>query len=273
VATRTWSKRPKKSDFDGRLWQLSKVAGERFETSFIGEIRFDLFSGSFSAGTLAARVMDGSTGLLLAGSLSTFRTRSFARINFREPYKLSSSIQTTFNDEPGRQGDGLCRGEEKGKRFASLDALRGLTILLMILVNNPGSWGHVYGPLRHAAWHGCTMTDLVFPFFLFIVGSAMYFSFGKSDFQLSSSVAMRIVKRAVVIFAIGLGLHVLAAYTYATEFRIMGVLQRIALAYAAAALIVLLARSRTVVLVISSVLLLGYWGVLLWMGGDETLFS
>ena len=54
-------------------------------------------------------------------------------------------------------------------RFASLDGLRGLTIMLMILVNNPGSWGHVYPPFLHAPWHGCTMTDLVFPFFLFIV--------------------------------------------------------------------------------------------------------
>ena len=64
-------------------------------------------------------------------------------------------------------------------RMISLDVFRGLTVGLMILVNNPGSWSHIYGPLRHAGWHGWTPTDLVFPFFLFIVGVAMALSFGK----------------------------------------------------------------------------------------------
>ncbi len=64
-------------------------------------------------------------------------------------------------------------------RLVFLDAFRGLTIAGMILVNNPGSWSHVYPPLLHAPWHGCTPTDLVFPFFLFIVGAAMPFSFSK----------------------------------------------------------------------------------------------
>ena len=63
-------------------------------------------------------------------------------------------------------------------RMISLDVFRGLTVGLMILVNNPGSWSHIYGPLRHAKWHGWTPTDLVFPFFLFIVGVAMALSFG-----------------------------------------------------------------------------------------------
>ena len=64
---------------------------------------------------------------------------------------------------------------EKQDRLISLDAFRGATIALMILVNTPGTWGHVYAPLRHAQWHGCTLTDLVFPFFLFIIGVSMLF--------------------------------------------------------------------------------------------------
>ena len=63
------------------------------------------------------------------------------------------------------------------RRIYSIDIFRGITISLMILVNNPGSWGHVYSPLLHAKWHGCTLTDLVFPFFLFIVGASMRFAF------------------------------------------------------------------------------------------------
>ena len=65
----------------------------------------------------------------------------------------------------------------KAERYLALDVLRGLTVAMMILVNTPGSWSHVYAPLRHAKWHGCTPTDLVFPFFLFVVGVSMFFSF------------------------------------------------------------------------------------------------
>ena len=65
-------------------------------------------------------------------------------------------------------------------RYKALDAMRGLTIALMILVNTPGSWSHVYAPLLHADWHGCTPTDVIFPFFMFIIGSAMFFSFKKT---------------------------------------------------------------------------------------------
>lgn len=154
-------------------------------------------------------------------------------------------------------------------RFASLDALRGLTIMLMILVNNPGTWSHVYGPLRHAEWHGCTPTDLVFPFFLFIIGSAMCFSMSKVDEQSKGRVIFRIVKRTILIFLIGTVLHVLSSHVYNSNFRIMGVLQRIALAYGAAALIVLFAKSRTLVFAISAILLLAYWVILIAFGGDD----
>ena len=70
---------------------------------------------------------------------------------------------------------------DSNNRLLSLDTFRGATIMLMILVNNPGTWSHIYSPLRHAKWHGCTLTDLVFPFFLFIMGVAMRFTFEKYE--------------------------------------------------------------------------------------------
>jgi len=71
------------------------------------------------------------------------------------------------------------------QRYLALDVFRGLTIATMIMVNNPGSWSHIYSPLRHSEWHGCTPTDLVFPFFLFIVGISVFFSFSKYDLKLN----------------------------------------------------------------------------------------
>jgi predicted acyltransferase len=154
-------------------------------------------------------------------------------------------------------------------RYLALDALRGLTIAMMILVNTPGSWEFVYAPFVHADWHGCSPTDLVFPFFLFVVGSAMYFSLQKVLMELSSSVALMIVRRTLVIFVLGLIFNaVLGSWE---NLRIMGVLQRIALAYAAAAFIVLSVK-RVSVYVISVFILLAYW-LLLVMGGGDDPFS
>ena len=93
------------------------------------------------------------------------------------------------------------------QRYQALDALRGLTIALMILVNTPGSWSDIYAPFQHADWHGCTPTDLVFPFFLFIVGAAMFFSFRKSVFSWSNALGLRIMRRFVVFFSLGLLLN------------------------------------------------------------------
>lgn len=153
-------------------------------------------------------------------------------------------------------------------RYQALDAIRGLTIALMILVNTPGTWSHVYAPLLHADWHGCTPTDLVFPFFMFIIGSAMYFSFKKTDFQFTSAQATKIIKRGLIIFAIGLALNIYPFRTSIEDLRILGVLQRIGLAYIFAALIVLLFK-RTGIFVVSAVILLGYWGLLLLVGADN----
>ncbi|ACE83474.1 putative membrane protein [Cellvibrio japonicus Ueda107] len=153
------------------------------------------------------------------------------------------------------------------QRFLALDVMRGLTLALMILVNTPGSWSHVYGPLLHADWHGVTPTDFVFPFFLFIVGSAMYFSV-RGLAQLSLSQQLRKVgRRVLLLFVMGI---LLAAYPFTADvhdWRIMGVLQRIALAYGVAALIVLYAGFNARLLMAAG-LLLGYWILLALAGSD-----
>lgn len=88
-------------------------------------------------------------------------------------------------------------------RLRSLDVLRGITIAGMILVNNPGTWAHIYAPLRHAAWDGCTPTDLVFPFFMFVMGVAMYISYRKYDYQLTARSAGHLVYRSLMLVLIG----------------------------------------------------------------------
>ena len=155
------------------------------------------------------------------------------------------------------------------ERYLALDVLRGMTIAFMILVNTPGSWQHVYPPLLHARWHGCTPTDLVFPFFLFVVGVSMYFSFSKYDHGLNKQSLLRIGRRVLLIFAIGLFLNSFPQWiTNYSELRIMGVLQRIALAYGFAAIIAL-AASRKWIMIHSAWILLAYWGILWIFGGDD----
>ena len=93
------------------------------------------------------------------------------------------------------------------KRLLALDVMRGITIAGMILVNNPGSWGHAYAPLKHAQWNGLTPTDLVFPFFMFIMGISTYISLKKYNFTFSTPAALKIIKRTIVIFLIGIALN------------------------------------------------------------------
>lgn len=138
-----------------------------------------------------------------------------------------------------------------------LDAFRGLAIAGMVLVNNPGTWNAVHPPLRHAAWHGMTVADLVFPFFLFIVGAAIPPSL---DGRSPLGALVRVVRRAVVIFALGLVLNGFPAFDWAT-LRIPGVLQRIAVCYLLAAALYLVTGWRTQATV-AAALLLGYWGAL-----------
>ncbi|MDO3385218.1 heparan-alpha-glucosaminide N-acetyltransferase domain-containing protein [Gilvimarinus sp. SDUM040013] len=146
------------------------------------------------------------------------------------------------------------------QRYVALDAMRGLTLALMVLVNTPGSWSYVYAPLLHADWHGATFTDYIFPFFLFIVGSAMFFS-NRSQASIPYSVrTVKIIKRTALMFLIGLLLNFYPFSGSVDELRILGVLQRIALAYCAAAFIVWLPGVAR--LMISATLLLGYWGLM-----------
>lgn len=136
------------------------------------------------------------------------------------------------------------------KRLISLDVFRGATIIGMIIVNNPGTWSHVYAPLLHADWHGWTPTDLVFPFFLFIVGVAIAIAFTK---RLERGVEQaelipKVVRRAAILFGLGLVMAAWPFFTFSPEFglasqltriRIMGVLQRIALCYLVASFLFL----------------------------------
>ncbi len=158
----------------------------------------------------------------------------------------------------------------KTQRLVALDAFRGITILFMIIVNTPGTWEHVWPPLEHSPWNGCTPTDLVFPYFLFIVGVAMWFSFKKYNHRLNGGSLWRIVRRVIGIFGLGLLINAVAADFDWTHLRILGVLQRIALAYGLASVLVLL-LGRTWRWVVAALILLGYWGVLLYYGGDHPL--
>lgn len=147
----------------------------------------------------------------------------------------------------------------KGSRLISLDAFRGITIMGMILVNNPGSWEHIYPPLRHAAWHGCTFTDLIFPFFLFIVGVAMAFSLNRRKEQGDRlpQLATQIIKRTLILFLLGIFLGLFPLFNF-EKFRIPGVLQRIAVCYFFASWIILLLKPRGQ-WIVAGVLALVYW--------------
>lgn len=149
-------------------------------------------------------------------------------------------------------------------RLTSLDVFRGISIAGMILVNMAGVADDVYPPLAHADWHGCTPTDLVFPFFLFIVGVAMTFSLSKytQENKPTSAVYWRIFRRAAILFVLGLllnGFWNKGIWTFdVSNIRIMGVLQRISLTYLFASLAVLnLPRKGQWILAL--VLLVGYW--------------
>ena len=146
-----------------------------------------------------------------------------------------------------------------GDRLISLDVFRGITIAGMVLVNNPGTWSSIYWPLQHAEWHGWTPTDLVFPFFLFIVGVAIPLAFGRRIESGGSrrDLYLKVVRRTLIIFALGMFLAGFPYFQLAT-IRIPGVLQRIAVCYLLASIIFLNAKIRTQV-IITVALLIIYW--------------
>jgi len=150
------------------------------------------------------------------------------------------------------------------RRFDSVDALRGITVAAMLLVNNPGDWGHVYAPLLHSEWNGCTPTDLVFPFFLFIVGVSIALGIVPRVETGTGIASLRraVMLRAAKIIGLGLLLHLLAFWLLDKPwFRPWGVLQRIGLCFAAAGLLATLTRANAQWFIIAA-LLLGYWALL-----------
>ena len=156
-------------------------------------------------------------------------------------------------------------------RLASLDALRGCTVAAMLLVNDPGDWGHVYAPLDHSAWNGCTPTDLVFPFFLFVVGVSVALAILPRREQGAAPTALTrtALWRGLRILALGVAINVLAALLMpGVHLRFPGVLQRIGVCFAGVALFAIHTKPRTQWFAIA-VLLLGYWGLLLASGSLE----
>jgi predicted acyltransferase len=160
-----------------------------------------------------------------------------------------------------------------GGRLLALDAFRGLTILAMILVNNPGKWGDQYWPLAHAEWHGWTPTDLIFPFFLFIVGTSLAYSLRRFRHggQIAPSVYWRIIRRTLILICLGLLPGILArladywfgdsAQLDFSTLRFTGVLQRIAVVYCITSLMALHIPVRAQA-VLACFVLLGYWALL-----------
>jgi predicted acyltransferase len=131
-------------------------------------------------------------------------------------------------------------------RLLSLDVFRGLTVMGMVVVNNPGDWGHIYPPLEHAEWHGCTPTDLVFPFFLFIVGVSLAYALAgvKQRGGPQGPVLAQVLRRAAVLFGLGLLTSLYPHFDFSVV-RVMGVLQRIGLVYLGCSIIYLTTSWRT----------------------------
>ncbi|MEO6119906.1 MAG: DUF5009 domain-containing protein [Terriglobales bacterium] len=149
-----------------------------------------------------------------------------------------------------------------GERLMSLDVFRGMTIAGMILVNNPGTWAAIYPPLAHAEWHGWTHTDLIFPFFLFIAGVSMAFSFAAREKSgaTKNDLLRHTLRRAGIIFLIGFLLAITPYFNFGAV-RIMGVLQRIAVCYAVGGLIYLYTSKKQRAGIIAAALV-GYWAMM-----------
>lgn len=192
-----------------------------------------------------------------------------------------SSTEDTITKKPATaKANGLLQVKSR-QRYLALDVLRGMTIALMIVVNTPGSWGNIYGPFRHAAWHGFTLTDLVFPAFLFVIGNAMSFSMRKFDKQPDYVFLKKVFTRTCLIFLIGLFLNSfpfisrkageLVLFDF-SSIRVMGVLQRIALCYCIASLVIHYFKIKGA-LIFSSIILLAYWAIMYFFGDQADPYS
>ena len=174
------------------------------------------------------------------------------------------------------------------KRYESLDVLRGLTVAFMCIVNNPGTWAHIFPPLRHAGWVGCTPTDLVYPFFVFCMGCAMAFSFSKYEKE-TTKAYLKVLKRGALIFLVGFALNLYPffptsmhdeTWTFGQNYlywlqhkRIFGVLQRIGMAYAIAGCLALWLKKPGKIIAAIATLCVTYTGILLLFGRDPGAFT
>ena len=159
------------------------------------------------------------------------------------------------------------------QRLLSLDFFRGLTVAMMILVNNPGNWGSIYSPLEHAEWNGCTPTDLVFPFFLFIVGVSIAYAMGskKLDPVSHQKTILRALKRGLILFGLGLFLAIFPRDFGKFDFieslkhiRIFGVLQRIGVVFFISSVIFLKSSEKTIFRTII-IILIAYWALMMFV--------
>lgn len=148
------------------------------------------------------------------------------------------------------------------QRLLSLDFFRGLTVAAMILVNNPGDWSYVYTPLEHSKWNGCTPTDLIFPFFLFIAGVSIPYALGtrKEDPAQHRALILQALRRGATIIALGWFLSLFPRFNFA-HMRFPGVLPRIGVVFSICAILFIKTNRRTQ-LWLAAVLLLGYWGLM-----------
>lgn len=159
----------------------------------------------------------------------------------------------------------IIAGNNIKQRLASIDAFRGLTIAGMIIVLNPGSWKYVYPAFKHADWHGWTIADLVFPFFLFIVGVSITFSLSKIkiDNLEKKEVYLKIIKRSVILFLLGIFINSFPDFNF-QQFRIMGVLQRIAICYLIVSILFLNTKYESQTIIAVSLLFI-YWAIMEWV--------
>lgn len=177
-----------------------------------------------------------------------------------------------------RPADVVSKSKASRERLLSLDVFRGLTIAGMLLVNDPGTWDHIYPPLEHATWNGWTPTDLIFPFFLFIVGITTHLSLSSRRARGDDDGALirQIVRRGAMIFLVGLLINGFPFFTWGSvsgvadptflqrvgdrllHWRIMGVLQRIGVVYLCAALLTFKTTLKQQILILAG-LLFGYW--------------